>query len=99
MSTGFKKRPTKEDIDAFVEGADHSPPSGVAAPHDYPWTAPGVRADVQRVYNLRLPEPYLLKLKFIAEHSPHSMQRFSLSILLPAIDEEIARLTGHQDEK
>ena len=60
----------------------------------YPWEAPGVREDVTKVYNLRLPEPYLLKLKHIAEHTPDSMQQFCLSVLLPAIDARIAELTG-----
>ncbi|BBL77423.1 hypothetical protein MishRS11D_45210 (plasmid) [Methylomagnum ishizawai] len=60
----------------------------------YPWEHPRVRHDVQKVYNLRLPEPYLLKLKFIAGNTPGSMQRFCLDALLPAIDAEIERLTG-----
>ena len=63
-----------------------------ATPEPYPWEAPSVRADVAKVYNLRLPEPYLLKLKHIAEHTPDSMQQFCLSVLLPAIDARIAEL-------
>ena len=47
----------------------------------------------RQVYNLRLPEPYLLKLKYIAEHSPASMQQFCLSVLLPAINARIEELT------
>ena len=64
------------------------------APVLYPWEVPSVRADVAKVYNLRLPEPYLLKLKHIAEHTPDSMQQFCLTVLLPAIDARIAELTG-----
>lgn len=58
-----------------------------------PWEDPRVREDVLKVYNLRLPEPYLLKLKFIAEHTPDSMQKFCLETLLPAIDARIGQLT------
>ena len=58
-----------------------------------PWEDPRVREDVLKVYNLRLPEPYLLKLKFIAEHTPDSMQKFCLENLLPAIDARIEQLT------
>jgi hypothetical protein len=61
-------------------------------PESYSWQGPRVRDDVQKVYNLRLPEPYLLKLKYIAEHTPRSMQRFCLDALLPAIDAEIEAL-------
>jgi hypothetical protein len=57
-----------------------------------PWNQPRVRADVLKVYNLRLPEPYLLKLRFIAENTPGSMHRFCLDALLPAIDAEVERL-------
>jgi hypothetical protein len=94
-------------MEAFIGGAGvHTPeppasapatpepataPEAVLAP--YPWDAPGVRTDVAKVYNLRLPEPYLLKLKYIAEHTPDSMQQFCLSVLLPAIDARIAELT------
>jgi len=45
------------------------------------------------VFNLRLPEPYLLKLKYIAEHTPKSMQSFCLDALLPVIDTKIKALT------
>jgi len=75
-----------------------APSESTAAPETapvlYPWEVPGVRADVAKVYNLRLPEPYLLKLKYIAEHTPDSMQQFCLNVLLPAIDARIAELTG-----
>jgi hypothetical protein len=54
---------------------------------------PKVREDVLKLYNLRLPEPYLLKLKYIAEHTPDSMQKFCLDALLPAIDAKIEQLT------
>ena len=61
-------------------------------PEPYPWEAPSIRADVAKVYNLRLPEPYLLKLKYIADHTPNSMQQFCLKSLLPAIDAQIEAL-------
>ena len=78
-----------------ASAAPEPPAAPAAAPASYPWEAPGVRADVAKVYNLRLPEPYLLKLKYIAEHSPASMQQFCLKLLLPAIDAKIAELTGN----
>ena len=59
----------------------------------YPWEDSKIRDDVLKVYNLRLPEAYLLKLKYIAENTPDSMQQFCLSALLPAIDAKIEELT------
>jgi hypothetical protein len=52
-----------------------------------------VRPDIVKVYNLRLPEPYLLKLQYIADNTPGSMQKFCLDALLPAIDAQIEQLT------
>ena len=89
-------------MEDFISGADtrkrKSPaPSDVSAT-SYPWEAPGVRVDVAKVYNLRLPEPYLLKLKYISEHTPNSMQKFCIDIILPAIDAKIQELTGDSDQ-
>ena len=61
-------------------------------PEPYPWEELGVREDVTKVFNLRLTEPYFLKLKYIAESTPDSMQKFCLDILLPAIDAKIEEL-------
>lgn len=93
-----------EALAAFISGAgvqteSAAPPPLIPAipdpapePEPYPWAAPGIRADVAKVYNLRLPEPYLLKLKYIADHTPGSMQQFCLKALLPAIDAQIETL-------
>jgi hypothetical protein len=58
----------------------------------YPWEDAHVRKDVTKVYNLRLPEPYLLKLKHIAEHTPDSMQKFCLDVLKSAINRKIKEM-------
>mgnify|MGYP000861114576 CR=1 FL=1 len=77
---------------ASVHGTEPAA-SEPTTPPAYPWDAPGVRTDVAKVFNLRLPEPDLLKLKYIAEHTPKSMQSFCLDALLPAIDTKIKALT------
>ncbi len=82
---------TSNDLKSMNTISSNAIPSNSEA---YPWQHPRVRDDVLKVYNLRLPEPYLLKLRFIAGNTPGSMQRFCLDALLPAIDAEIERLTG-----
>lgn len=52
----------------------------------YPWEAGGIREDVTKVYNLRLSEPYLLKLNYISEHTLTSIQKFCLAIIEKEID-------------
>jgi hypothetical protein len=91
----------RPDMDAFLSGTqtpeEHKPDDQPTHPPSsaaevYPWDAPSVREDITKVYNLRFPEPYLLKLKYIAEHTPDSMQAFCLDLLLPAIDRKIEEI-------
>jgi hypothetical protein len=84
-----------KDLEAFIAGAEEK---GTAKSIQkrievYSWEEPGVREDVIKVYNLRLPEPYLLKLKYIAENTPDSMHKFCLNVLQDAIDAKIEELT------
>ena len=95
----------RNSLDDFIGGASvHTPepPASISAipepaPEPYPWEAPGVREDVAKVFNLRLPEPDLLKLKYIAEHTPDSMQQFCQRVLRPAIEAKIEELTFKND--
>jgi hypothetical protein len=110
MSSGkLKSRPPgePESIEEFISGATtetRHKPTGLGAKRErrahkpYSWQEPSIREDITKVYNLRLPEPYLLKLKYIAEHTPESMQKFCLELLLPAIDAKIAELTNEHGE-
>jgi hypothetical protein len=83
------------DLEAFIGGAEKKaePKQEKKETTAYPWEEAGVRDDVTKVYNLRLPEAYLLKLKYIAEHTPDSMQKFCLNVLQGAIDTKIDELT------
>ena len=98
MSSKLKSGPPVASADEFIAGAERretekpNEPAGRGGER-YPWGDPKVREDMIKVYNLRLPEPYLLKLKYIAEHTPDSMQKFCLAALLPAIDKKIKELT------
>ena len=81
----------------FIAGADQQTAAGEqleqAQDALLPWKHSQVREDVLKVYKLRLPEPYLLKLKHIATHTPGSMQQFCIDVLLPAIDKKVKELT------
>ncbi len=85
-----------QDLEDFIAGAvEKTTPKKevVKRKSTYPWETPGVRDDVTKVYNLRLSEPYLLKLKYIAEHTPDSMQKFCLATIEKEIDKKIKELT------
>ena len=79
------------ELDAFISSAETKTELKPVNKQTtiYPWTEKMVRDDVTKVYNLRLSEPYLLKLKYIAEHTPDSMQKFCLNVLQDAIDMKI----------
>jgi len=102
MST-LSRKPTglTNDMDAFIEGAEKRTEQPVPSETSQalPWNAPGIREDMVKTFNIRLPEPYHLKLTYIAEHTPHSMHNFCLDILKGAIDAEIAQLTGRKTKK
>lgn len=86
MSLKSKLPTAKPDaeLEAFLAGAEVKTSNTV-----YPWQEQHIRNDMIKVYNLRLSEPYLLKLKYIAEHTPDSMQKFCLNVLEKAIDDKI----------
>ncbi len=99
------RRPVIKSVDedkarAFIDGAgeEEKPKSPSPTPrrrrpkkesHAYPWDAPGVNEETVKTYLLRLPEPYMLKLKFIREQTGKSMQRVCLDGVLPQIDAEV----------
>lgn len=98
MSELKSRPPAKKtpDLDAFLSGAEErtAPKAKPKRKVSYPWEEESVREDVTKVYNLRLSEPYLLKLKYIAEHTPDSMQKFCLSTIEKEIDKKIKELTS-----
>lgn len=74
------------------EPAAASAPVEPSAPPPLPWM--GKRSDKQtELFNLRLTEVELEKLRYIAAHTPDSMQAFVRKALLPAIDAKLDELT------
>lgn len=60
------------------------------------WDAPGVREDVTKPFNLRLPEPLKLKLDYIRQSTRISAHEFIMNALIPAVESEIRRLEKDQ---
>ncbi len=84
------KMSKNRNLDKFAAGAGKS---GEKAEEVYPWEEPHIREDVKKTLPLRIDEPLYLKLKFIAQHTPYSMNSFILDRLIDEIEEEISRLT------
>ena len=67
-------------------------PPGAGRDGGLPWVQRGVRADVTKPFNLRLPEPVKLKLDYIRERTRVSVHEFVMSALVPAVEAELDRL-------
>ena len=77
------------DLDKFAAGAGKY---STKKEEVYPWEEPHIREDVKKTLPLRIPEPLYMKLKYIAERTPYSMNSFILEKLTEEIEEEVARL-------
>lgn len=86
-STPARKKDT--DLDNFAAGAGKYSSTKEKV---YPWEEPHIREDVKKNLPLRIPEPLYMKLKYIADHTPYSMNSFILERLTEEIEQEIARL-------
>lgn len=84
-----KAEATPAAVKNFIEAADKN-----AEDDDVlPWEASGVRPDMTKVFNLRLPEDVYLKLKYLSDNQRRrSMQSICMDALEPVIDAEIAAL-------
>lgn len=82
------KNNRQQSVDEFIAAANKLPES--YAP--YPWED---LDDARRrtVFNIRLTDAEIAKLKFISENTPHSMHEFCISIVAPAIEAKIVELT------
>ena len=108
LSSSRPKLPNAEKARAFIsgteplnEGAETEKPS---VPKDkatsrpskkkpsYPWEDPDVLAERKKVLNLRLPEPYHVKLKYIRQKTGKVAHQICLDVVLPAIDVEIKKI-------
>ncbi|MGK7879645.1 MAG: hypothetical protein AB4060_06040 [Crocosphaera sp.] len=90
------KPPTTSEQD-FIEAAEKSSSSPssieqVRSSDPLPWEGDMVREDVIKSINLRLSEPYILKLQFLSEKTNKSQQRLIREVLCPALDSEIEKL-------
>ena len=88
--SNFRRTPGRKEeasVDSFIEQAGRTEPE----PAPLPWL--GLRSDKRtELFNLRLTESEMAKLRYIAEHTPDSMQTFCQKILLPAMEQKIAEI-------
>jgi len=80
----------EEKLNEFLHGAETIIEENTTC---YPWQEENVDDFSTKVFNLRLPESYALKLDYLAKQSMPkvSKQHFILERLLPLLDEELEK--------
>jgi primase-polymerase (primpol)-like protein len=59
---------------------------------DFPWNADNIRDDVQKAFTVKLPEEYLIKIKYISEKTHKSQQKLAREVLINEIDNMLKNL-------
>jgi len=85
-----KKETLKKITEHFIDNAETILPTVEV----FPWKSEKVRSDIKKMFILRLPEAEFLMLQYLQKKTNKSMQKICLDILLPAIHQEIEKITG-----
>lgn len=84
--TKMTLNPPKQTPEQFIKSTNAL--SGMVPNHTepYPWEDPKVREDVIKSVNLRLNEPLLLKLQYVAGKTRKSQQELIRDALIPHLN-------------
>ena len=58
-----------------------------------PWQDQKVRQDVQKFFTVKLPEEYILKIKYLSEYTNKSQQKIVREIISGRIDDMLSDIT------
>lgn len=89
--------PPKKTAEDFILEAASSPQRKVynelkVKNKVYPWDEEHIREDVQKVFTVKLPEAYILKIKYISELTNKSQQKIVREIVSASVDEMLKEL-------
>lgn len=89
--------PLKKPLEEFILGAEQRKGGYDLNRYKndvvYPWQEPTIRKDVQKVFTAKLPEEYILKIKYISEKTNKSQQKIIREIISHEIDKLLQQLT------
>jgi len=86
------KKPIEEFILAAEQKKEDSDFSNSKIEEIFPWQDSLVRADVQKVFTVKLPEEYILKIKFISDKTNKSQQKIVREIVCHEVDSMVSQL-------
>ena len=86
------KKPVEEFILAAEQRREDSDYNKTKIGEIYPWQDSLVRSDVQKVFTVKLPEEYILKIKFISDKTNKSQQKIVREIVCHEVDNIVSQL-------
>jgi len=87
--------PVKKSVQDFILEAERKVDNKEQVentPKPYPWEDKQIREDVQKVFTVKLPEAYILKIKYISEITNKSQQKIVREIICENLDDFIKKL-------
>ena len=78
-------RPPKKSVQEFILEAEKIKPE-VARTALFPWELESIRSDVQKVFTVKLPEEYIIKIKYLSDKTNKSQQKIIREIIQKEID-------------
>ncbi len=89
----FENKNEYSESTDIVENDNADTANKIEKEPDYPWEMAGVRPELMlSPMRLILPEPYVLKLKYIAKNTKYSQQSFIRECIIKRIDEVLEEL-------
>lgn len=88
--------PSKKSIEEFImEASDKKANTAINRPVQrvevFPWENPMVRSDIHKVFTVKLPEEYILKIKYFSEKTNKSQQKIIREIICREIDKLLTK--------
>lgn len=80
--------PSRKSMEEFILEAENKKKDHTKNSHHekLPWEDDLIREDVQKVFTVKLPEKFILKIKYISERTNKSQQKIVREILCREID-------------
>lgn len=95
MNNKFSMSPPKannKDADSFIMSAEKDLIESLKPAKIFPWEHPYVREDVIKIFNIRLTEPYMLKLAFLAKVKRVPRQKICVEAVMDIIDKMLEEI-------
>ena len=83
--------PAKKSIQEFILDAERKEKRIEEKRDIMPWEDNNVRSDVQKVFTLKLPEEYILKIKYVSDITNKSQQKIVREIVCAGIDKQLKK--------